>query len=35
MDFPSAEVAVGLLSIILGHPGFYSVVAEARTRGRA
>jgi GNAT superfamily N-acetyltransferase len=27
-DFPSAEVAVGLLGGLLGHPGFYSVVAE-------
>ena len=27
-DFPSAEVAVGLMSMLLTHPGFYSVVAE-------
>lgn len=27
-DFPSPEVAAGLLSFMLGHPGFYSVVAE-------
>ena len=27
-DFPAPEVAVGLLSMLLGHPGFYSVVAE-------
>lgn len=27
-DFPSAEVAAQLLSGLLGHPGFYSVVAE-------
>jgi GNAT superfamily N-acetyltransferase len=27
-DFPSAEVATGLLSILLSHAGFYSVVAE-------
>jgi predicted N-acetyltransferase YhbS len=27
-DFPSAEVATGLLSMMLAHPGFYSVVAE-------
>jgi predicted N-acetyltransferase YhbS len=27
-DFPSAEVASGALSDLLGHPGFYSVVAE-------
>jgi predicted N-acetyltransferase YhbS len=28
-DVPSPEAAVGLLSMMLGHPGFYSVVAEA------
>jgi GNAT superfamily N-acetyltransferase len=28
-DVPSPEVAVGLLSMMLSHPGFYSVVAEA------
>jgi GNAT superfamily N-acetyltransferase len=27
-DFPSAEVASGLMSMLLDHPGFYSVVAE-------
>jgi GNAT superfamily N-acetyltransferase len=27
-DFPAPEVGVGLLSMLLGHPGFYSVVAE-------
>jgi GNAT superfamily N-acetyltransferase len=27
-DFPSPEMANGLLSMLLGHPGFYSVVAE-------
>jgi predicted N-acetyltransferase YhbS len=27
-DFPSPDVAAGLLSMMLGHPGFYSVVAE-------
>jgi GNAT superfamily N-acetyltransferase len=27
-DFPTAEVGVGLMSMLLGHPGFYSVVAE-------
>ena len=27
-DFPTAEVGAGLLSMLLGHPGFYSVVAE-------
>ena len=29
-DFPSAEVATGLLSFLFGHPRFYCVVAEAR-----
>jgi predicted N-acetyltransferase YhbS len=28
-DFPSTEVATGLLASLLAHPGFYSVVAEA------
>ena len=27
-DLPSAEVATGLVSMMLSHPGFYSVVAE-------
>lgn len=27
-DFPTPDVAVGLLSMMLGHPGFYAVVAE-------
>ena len=27
-DFPSAEAASGLMSMLLGHPRFYSVVAE-------
>ena len=27
-DFPSAEVASGLMSMLLAHPGFYSVTAE-------
>jgi GNAT superfamily N-acetyltransferase len=31
-DLPSAEVATGLLSWLLGHPGFYSVVAEVDDR---
>jgi GNAT superfamily N-acetyltransferase len=31
-DFPSREVAVDLLSMLLAHPGFYAVVAE--TEGR-
>lgn len=28
-DFPAPDVAVGMLSTMLGRPGFYSVVAEA------
>src|SRR5438132_6103105 len=31
-DFPSAEVAIGLLTWMLSHPGFYSVVAEVDGR---
>jgi hypothetical protein len=27
-DFPSAEVATGVLTMLLSNPGFYSVVAE-------
>jgi GNAT superfamily N-acetyltransferase len=27
-DFPSADVAIGLLTWMLSHPGFYTVVAE-------
>ena len=27
-DFPSTEVATGLMKTLLAHPGFYSVVAE-------
>jgi predicted N-acetyltransferase YhbS len=27
-DFPSAEIAAGLMKTLLSHPGFYSVVAE-------
>lgn len=27
-DFPSSEAAIGLVGMLLGHPGFYSVVAE-------
>lgn len=27
-DFPSSDVASGLMSMLLAHPGFYSVVAE-------
>jgi GNAT superfamily N-acetyltransferase len=29
-DLPTPEAGVGLLSMLLGHPGFYSVVAEAK-----
>jgi GNAT superfamily N-acetyltransferase len=28
-DFPSAEVATGMMKTLLGHPGFYSVIAES------
>lgn len=31
-DFPSPEVATGLLTGLLSHPGFYSVVAEVEGR---
>jgi len=31
-DFPSREVATGLLSMLLTHPRFYSVVAESEGR---
>ncbi len=31
-DFPSVEVATGVLSMMFSHPGFYCVVAEARGR---
>src|SRR5919202_4613458 len=31
-DFPSREVAVDLLRMLLSHPGFYAVVAEADGR---
>ncbi len=31
-DFPSPEVASGLLALLLAHPGFYSVVAESDGR---
>ena len=27
-DFPSADVAIGVMGFLLGHPDFYSVVAE-------
>ena len=27
-DFPSAEIATGMMKTLLGHAGFYSVVAE-------
>jgi predicted N-acetyltransferase YhbS len=32
LDFPSPEAAVDLLSMLLSHPGFYAVVAEADGR---
>ncbi len=28
-DFPSVDIAVGLMRMLLSHPGFFSVVAEA------
>jgi len=31
-DFPSPDVAVGLLSMMFSHPGFYCVVAESGGR---
>lgn len=31
-DFPAPEAGVGLATMLLGHPGFYSVVAEADGR---
>lgn len=31
-DFPSPDVAIGVLSWLLSHPGFYSVVAEVDGR---
>ena len=31
-DFPSVEVATAVVSMLLGHPGFYSVVAEVDGR---
>ncbi|HWM26782.1 MAG TPA: GNAT family N-acetyltransferase [Chthoniobacterales bacterium] len=31
-DFPSAEVPIGLLTWMLSHPGFYSVIAELEGR---
>lgn len=31
-DFPSVEVATAVISMLLGHPGFYKVVAEADGR---
>jgi hypothetical protein len=27
-DFPSVDVAIGVASMLIGHPGFYGVVAE-------
>lgn len=31
-DFPAAEVATGMLSMLFAHPGFYCVVAESEGR---
>lgn len=31
-DFPSAEVATGVASMLIAHPGFYGIVAEDRGR---
>lgn len=31
-DFPSVEVAIGVLSMMFAHPGFYCVVAESHGR---
>ncbi len=31
-DFPSVEVATGLMNTLLSHPGFYSVIAESDGR---
>ena len=31
-DFPSAEVATGLLSMLLANPSFYAIVAEDKGR---
>ena len=31
-DFPSVEVAIRVVSSLLSHPGFYSVVAEVDDR---
>lgn len=31
-DFPTPRIATGLMSVLLGHPGFYSVIAEANGR---
>jgi hypothetical protein len=31
-DFPSADVAIGLATWLLSHPGFYSAVAELDDR---
>jgi N-acetylglutamate synthase-like GNAT family acetyltransferase len=28
-DFPSADIAVGVLGMLINHPGFYGIVAEA------
>ena len=31
-DFPSAEVATGIVSMLISHPGFHGVVAETDAR---
>src|SRR5690349_18169347 len=31
-DFPSAEVSTGLVSMLIAHPAFFSVVAEREGR---
>jgi len=31
-DFPDAQIAVGVLSMVFSHPGFYCVVAESEGR---
>ena len=32
-DFPSPETAIGLVGMLLGHPGFHSLVAVNMTEG--
>jgi hypothetical protein len=31
-DFPSADVATGVASMLIAHPGFYGIVAEQEGR---